>query len=173
MTVSTDVGLWVVPPQRAVWVPGGIRHQLHMSGAVSMRSLYIEPSACSDLPTTSGVVNVPPLLRELILHVIQLPRLYDENGPDGRIMSVILDQIRNLPVAPLHLPLPRDPRLKRIVQALTENPADKRTLDDWAGTVGASNRTLARLFRAEINMSFRSWRQHLRVLQALKRSGRA
>ena len=169
MTVWTDQGLWVVPPQRAVWVPCGVSHQIQMTGTVSMRSLYFDPAVRSDLPPQSCVVNIPPLVRELILHAMQLPWLYDETGPDGRIMAVILDQIRNLPVAPLHLPLPRDPRLKRLVEALAENPADGRTLEQWAGALGVSSRTLARRFRTELNMTYRSWRQHFRIIEAMKR----
>ena len=169
MTVWTDRGLWVVPPHRAVWVPAGIAHQAKMSGAVSMRSLYVDPGARADLPAESCVVTVPPLLRELILHAVTRPRLYDEAGPDGRIMDVILDRIRVLPVVPLHLPLPRDRRLRRIAEALMNDPADKTGLEDWGRRVGASSRTLARLFRSEVTISFRTWRQHARLLAALPR----
>jgi len=169
MTVWTDRGMWVVPPHRAVWVPGGVAHQAKMSGAVSMRSLYIDPAVRADLPAESCVLTVPPLLRELILHAVTRPRLYDEAGPDGRIMAVILDRIRVLPVLPLHLPLPRDRRLLSIAEALMSDPADKTSLEDWGRKAGASSRTLARLFRAEVNMSFRTWRQHARLLEALRR----
>jgi AraC-like DNA-binding protein len=86
-------------------------------------------------------------------------------------MSVILDQIQNLPVTPLDLRIPRDPRLIKIYKALADNPADNRSLEDWGHKVGACSRTLTRLFQAETGMSFRRWRQQFRILEALKRLG--
>ena len=171
MTVTTEKGIWVVPPQRAVWVPALMEHQIFTSGRLSMRSLYIKPDAATGLPIECCVVTVPPLLRELILHAVTLPRLYPLTGSEARIMTVILDQIRSLSVAPLDLPIPKDPRLERIYRAFTVNPADNRTLGDWGNKVGATSRTLSRLFRSETGMNFRQWRQQVRILEALRRLG--
>jgi len=171
MTVTTEKGIWVVPPQRAVWVPALMEHQIFASGRLSMRSLYIKPDAAPGLPIECCVVSVPPLLRELILHAVTLPRLYPLTGPEARIMTVILDQIRSLSVAPLDLSTPKDPRLERIYRAFTVNPADNRTLGDWGNKVGATSRTLTRLFRSETGMNFRQWRQQVRILEALRRLG--
>jgi AraC-like DNA-binding protein len=82
-------------------------------------------------------------------------------------MLLILDEIRELPVAPLHLPEPTDRRLRRITTVLKTAPADNRTLDLWARTAGASSRTLARLFVAETGMTFRQWRRQARLLTGL------
>lgn len=171
MTVTTEKGIWVVPPQRAVWVPALMEHQIFTSGRLSMRSLYIKPDVAPGLPIKCCVVTVPPLLRELILHAVTLPRLYPLTGPEALIMTVILDQIRSLSVAPLDLPIPKDPRLERIYRAFTINPADNRTLGDWGNKVGATSRTLTRLFRSETGMNFRQWRQQVRILEALRRLG--
>ena len=84
------------------------------------------------------------------------------------MMDVILDQIMAQPVAALALPMPADPRLKRIANALIAEPADSRNLDDWAKTVGASKRTLTRLFMAQTGMSFRTWRQQCRLLRSIE-----
>jgi AraC-like DNA-binding protein/quercetin dioxygenase-like cupin family protein len=169
MVVTTERGMWVVPPQRAVWVPALMEHQIRTSGQVSMRSLYITPDAVLGLPQDCCVVAVPPLLRELILYAVTRPRLYELGSPDEHVMLVILDQIQSLPVAPLHLPMPSDPRLLRISKTLMEHPEDARTLAAWARTVGASTRTLTRLFLAETGVSFRHWRQQVRLLEALRR----
>jgi AraC-like DNA-binding protein len=169
MTVTTEKGLWVVPPQRAVWVPTAMEHYIRMTGQVSMRSLYIIPDTISGLPDDCCVVSVSPLLRELILYAVTLPRLYAPASPAERIMTVILDQLRALPVSPLHLPVPSDFRLQAIARALIENPADGRTIAAWGRTVGASDRTLARLFLTETGMSFHHWRQQVRLLEALRR----
>ncbi|MCP5368995.1 MAG: helix-turn-helix transcriptional regulator [Hyphomicrobiales bacterium] len=168
IAVDTDRGLWVVPPQRAVWVPPETPHQVRaVSAKAVMHNLYLEPAAATGLPGQCCVVTVSPLLRELIRAAARLPAHYDEDGPDGRLMAVILDQIRTLPVAPLHLPLVTDPRLRPIADALAADPADGRTLADWSRRVGASARTLARLFVRDTGMTFGQWRQQARLLAAL------
>ena len=171
MTVTTNMGIWVVPPERAVWVPMLTQHEIRTFGRLSMRTLYIKGNAVSDLPKQCCVVTVSRLMRELILHATTLPQLYDLSGPDARIMSVILDQIKSLPVTPLDLRIPQDSRLSRIYEALVDNPADNRSLEDWGHKVGACRRTLTRLFQAETAMNFRQWRQQFRILEALKRLG--
>lgn len=172
MTVTTNMGIWIVPPERAVWVPMLTQHEILTFGRLSMRTLYIKSDAVADLPKQCCVVTVSRLMRELILHATTVPQLYDLSGPDARIMSVILDQIKSLPVTPLDLRIPQDPRLSRIYEALVDNPADNRSLEDWGCKVGACSRTLTRIFRAETKMSFRQWRRQFRILEALKRLGR-
>lgn len=168
MQVTIPDGIWVVPPQRAVWVPSGVDHEVNSTTALSLRNMYFVPEICDGLPTSCCVVTVPPLLRELILHAVKLPPLYDQEGPDGRLMQVILDQIRALPVAPLHLPLSEEPRVRAITNALQSDPSDSRSLDDWGRRVGASSRTLARLFQKETGYTFGQWRQQVRLLGALE-----
>lgn len=168
ITVTTARGAFVVPPQRAVWMPGGVEHRIDARRAVAMRTLYLEPGGAAGLPAAVCVLHVTPLLRELILAAVAQPQAYRSNSPEERLMSVILDQIRVLPVAPLALPMPADPRLRRVAEALLADPADDRALAHWAREAGASARTLARLFRRETAMSFRVWRQQLRLLRALE-----
>ncbi|MEM9681717.1 MAG: helix-turn-helix transcriptional regulator [Pseudomonadota bacterium] len=168
MTVTTDDGAFVVPPQRAVWLPGGVEHRIDARGAVAMRTLYVGPDAAPGLPRDVCVLHVTPLLRELLLAAVDLPQPFGRNSPEHRLMSVILDQIQALPVAPLALPMPKDRRLRRLVRALMADPADGRSLDRWAPEAGASARTLARLFKRETGMTFRAWRQQLRLLRAME-----
>jgi AraC-like DNA-binding protein len=168
MTVTTADGSWVVPPQRAVWVPGGTDHRIAMSGAVSMRTLYFSRDVSARLPARCCVMGVSPLLRELVLRAVDFEPLYDEAGREGRMVDVLLDELAAMQVAPLHLPLPADPRLRGVVDGLQADPADGRGLDAWARTVGASARTLARLFDRETGMSFGAWRQQLRLSKSLE-----
>ena len=167
MTVETEQGMWVVPPQRAVWIPAGIRHSVHSAGALAMRSIYIDPEVVSWLPQTCSVVHITPLLRELIERAAELPQRYALGGREERMMLLILDEIRELPIAPLHLPEPSDARLRRITTALKRDPADHRTLEAWGREVGASSRTLARLFRLETGMSYQQWQRQVRLLAGL------
>jgi AraC-like DNA-binding protein len=169
MTVSTEQSRFIVPPQRALWMPGGMQHSILMSGAVSMRTLYVQEKGARGLPGRCRVLAVSPLLRELIVRATALPVLYDEKGADGRLMQMILDEIANLPTVPLDLPMPSDKRLLRLCAALIDDPADPRTLEEFAQEANASARTLARLFRSETDMSFGAWRQQLRLLEAVRR----
>jgi AraC-like DNA-binding protein len=169
MTVTVagpaEGGSWVVPPQRALWVPAETDHWIRCGTQLSMRTLYVAP-ATRALPVRCCVVNVPPLLRELILAAVEAP------GPPRRrrlLTALILDEIRAATVAPLHLPEPTDPRLVRITGAIREQPGDARTLGAWAREAGASTRTLSRLFLAETGMTFRQWQRQARLLAALVR----
>jgi len=167
--VTAKQGVWVVPQHRGVWIPARVEHQIESAGQFSMRSVYVRDEPAAELPTDCGVVGVTPLLRELIMTAAEAPQLYDVTGRDGRIMDLILSEIRRSPVMPLHLPEPTDSRLKQITTAIRENPADSRTLEEWGRHAGASPRTLARLFPAETGMTFRHWQQQARLLKGLMR----
>jgi len=169
MTVTTADGSWVVPPLRAVWVPGGTDHAIRMAGRVRMRTLYVEPAVRADLPQRCCVIGVSPLLREGILRAVAWPRPYPLGGVEERLVAVLLDEIDPTPVAPLHLPLPADPRLRRVADALLARPDLELGAAGWARLAGASPRTLARLFQRETGMSFGAWRRQLRLLDALER----
>lgn len=169
MTVTTRDGTFVVPPQRAVWVPPRIEHSIRMTGEVAMRTLYVAPALAAKLPARCCVVHVTPLLRELVLRVVDFPKRWDRRGREARIAALVLDEIERASVAPLHLPLPADPRSARVTRALRAEPADARTLAALARSAGASSRTLARLFQRETGMGFRAWRQQLRLQRALER----
>jgi AraC-like DNA-binding protein len=164
MTVSTARGAWVVPPQRAVWMPAKTDHQIRCGTPVSMRTLYLAPAAAVPLPAACCVVHVSPLLRELILASVEAP------GPPRRrtqLAALILSELAEAAVAPLHLPEPVDPRVRRITETLRAEPGDPRTLANWSREVGASTRSLSRLFLAETGMTFRQWQRQARLLAAL------
>ncbi|HCP24099.1 MAG: AraC family transcriptional regulator [SAR202 cluster bacterium] len=167
--VTADTGSWVVPQHRGVWIPAKTEHQIESSGPVSMRSVYVREDSVDGLPQECGVVAVSPLLRELILGAVDSPKLYEPASRTGRIMDLILDEVRRLPVEPLHLPEPWDPRARQITTALREHPENSTTLEDWGPVVGASPRTLARLFLAETGMTFRHWQRQARLLEGLMR----
>jgi AraC-like DNA-binding protein len=169
MSVVTSAGAFVVPPQRAVWLPGGVEHEVHYGVPVSLRTLYIEPRVHAQLPTQCRVLEVSDLLRSLILAAVKLPTDYDVEGRGGKIMSLLLDEIAAMPTVPLQAPMPRDVRLARVCRAMFKDPMHERRLEDIARAVGISRRTVTRLFRRETGMSFAAWRQHVRLLEALSR----
>ena len=165
---EAGAGVWVVPPQRAVWIPARTPHEVTMVGPVEMRSLYILEDL-EGLPEDCQVIAVSALLRELIAALAGARLDYAPDGPEARLVAVILDQLRAPVVATLHLPIPGAPRLRPIVEAVLADPADPRGLKDWARVAGASARTLARLFEAEAGMGFRAWRRQVRLHAALAR----
>ena len=167
MRVTTMGGAFVVPPQRALWMPAGMEHSLRMQGAVAMRTLYIEPRAARAMPRDCAVIEVSALLRALILSAMDEPVLYDRQGRGGLIMRLILNELSEAPRLPLSVPMPRDKRLARLCGSLLRHPQSDAALDHWAEHVGASARTLARLFRRETGMSFGEWRRQARLVEAL------
>lgn len=169
MSVVTDQGRWVVPPQRAVWVPPCVPHSIRMAGPVEMRTLYLDPTLLADPPRTCCVIQVSPLLRELVLRAMRIAGPYADSSREARLVRVLVDELETARVAPLHLPMPRDPRLARVARALLDDPADGRTLAAWTRAAGASGRTLQRRFRTETGLSFGQWRQQVRLLRALER----
>ncbi|HEX5052872.1 MAG TPA: helix-turn-helix transcriptional regulator [Planctomycetota bacterium] len=168
MRVTSAAGTWIVPPQRAVWVPESIEHDVTMVTAVRMATVYVVGSALPRAPTTSCVVEVSPLLRELILEALQLPRPYPLGGAEERLIAVLLDAMQFRDVLPLHLPMPSEPHTLAIATGLQRDPADSRTLAAWAKATGWSSRTLARAFRDETGLTFGAWRAQLRLLRALE-----
>lgn len=165
MRLVTAEGAWVIPPTRAVWIPPQVEHEIFMSGAVRMRTLYLSPQAEPAGLEDCCVLAVTALLRELILRAMDSP-----DGEAGELVErLLLLEIASLRHLPLALPFPADRRLRGICLALLQRPEHPHTLEDWGLEVGASARTLARLFRQELGMSFQEWRQQLRLTEALPR----
>jgi AraC-like DNA-binding protein len=166
-TVETDGGAWVVPPHRAVWIRAGVDFRVRMSGVVAMRLLYIRPGVRgARLPAEAcSVVNVTPLLRELIVRAVTIGALDARIAEQKRMIGVIFDELRVLNAMPLQLPLPRDPRAARFAAMAGEN----LTLDEMLRACGASRRTLERIFREETAMSLGQWLRRQGLLHALRR----
>lgn len=170
MEVLAGNAVWLVPPQRALWMPPDVIHEMRCRGHVSLRTVYVRPDAIpASFPHNPAIVRISPLLRELILRAVEMPNLYDESSKDGKIVELILSEFfwehENL----LTMQQPNDKRLRRIYKHLLKEPDDARTLDDWATELGVSSRTLARLFQNETGTSFTLWRQQIRLLSALPR----
>jgi len=172
MTVTTEGtptrqgGAWIVPPSQALWIPPRLTHAIRMTGKVAMRTLYLRGDAAGFMPDAPEVLAVSPLLRELILRMIER---WPERDRDGHMTALILTELRAAPRLKLRLPMPRDERLLRLCRALLDEPGDPRSLPQLARLAGASTRNLARLFQAELGMGFTAWRQQARLMEALRR----
>ena len=166
---EADQGVWIVPPRCAVWVPGKVPHSVIIAGDVEAYCLFVKPDAAPALPRHCCTISISPLLERLLLHVTDMPVLYDVDGADGRIATVLLDQLSLAPVEKPKFPMPVDPKLRKIAASLMADPSDRATVDDWGRRMAVSSRTLTRTLQRETGMSFGRWRQQLHILIALQR----
>ena len=168
MTVRTSQGTWVVPAQRAVWIPARTPHSIVMSGRVSMRTLYLRARMVRRLPRTCCVVNVSTLLQELFLHACKYPKMSRRSTIHSHLIDLLIDQLNTVQAIPLQLPNPSDARAVRVAEILQRGPAGARSLDATCKQVGASKRTIERLFQEETRLSLGKWRQQLRLMRSLQ-----
>lgn len=168
----TAHGSWLLPPHRAGWIPPGELHQASISGVISGWSVLIAPDACRGLPDKPCVIGISELMRALVRRAVSWTRQDQLTPAQRRVMNVILDEMRQAPHEALHLPLPSDRRLLRIVSSIMQEPANNRTLEQWAEWAGLSPRTMSRLFRLEVGCSFAQWRQQALLTHALERLAR-
>jgi AraC-like DNA-binding protein len=168
MWVHAALGDWVVPPNRAVWVPAGIEHSIDMVGPVLIQTIYLATGISDELPARCCAVNVSPLLRELVRHTIAIGILDRKVPAQARLLAFLIDQLTVLPMIPLQLPSPADERACRAAAWLREHPEEPGLIKQVAKRVGSSPRTLERLFQRETGMTFGKWRQQLRLLHALR-----
>ncbi|CAO3353746.1 AraC family transcriptional regulator [Azospirillum melinis] len=170
--VRTVHGSWLLPPHRAGWLPPGERHRVAVSGALSGWTVLIAPEAARALPDRPCVVGVGELMRALVRRAAGWELREQLTPEQSRLTAVLFDEIRRAPQEALHLPMPTDRRLLRIVNALLEDPGDRRTLEEWAKMAGLSPRTARRLFLGETGFTFAQWRQQAQLTQALERLAR-
>ncbi|WP_106401090.1 AraC family transcriptional regulator [Actinocorallia populi] len=166
LAITTGAGSWVAPGTNAIWVPAGTVHAHRAHGDLDLHLVGL-PAADGTLgPDALTVLGASPLLRELIIAYTR-----DPDGGGGaeraRMRAVLLDQLRASPRQGLHLPAPASPLLRALCGILQEDPADGRTLVELGRQVGASGRTLSRLFRTDLGMTFPRWRTQLRLQHAL------
>ena len=167
MRVNVADRLWIVPPERAIWAPPLTRHEIWAQGTFSMRTLYLAPRLTGLLTEECHAIEVSPLLRELILHIVRLAMLDGTEASHRRLIGVLIDQLNATEILPLSLKMPRDKRARLIAERLQKNPSDDTELPELAKIAGASVRTLQRLYRTETGLRFVEWRQRLRLLHAI------
>ncbi|KUL46034.1 AraC family transcriptional regulator [Streptomyces sp. NRRL F-4489] len=167
MRVETEESTWTVPTARAVLIPPGTRHQVTMLG-VSTRSLYIEPDAVPWFPERCRVVGVSELLRALILAAVDMEPRYREHSRDAAVAHLLLHELESLAPLPLDVPLPAEPRLRRLCEAFLRGPDVHDPPARWCAALNVSERTLNRMFHRGTGMGFARWRQRACVLHSLQ-----
>jgi AraC-like DNA-binding protein len=158
---------YIVPPSRAVWISPRALHSIHVLEAAQFRTLYLDASAAPAGWEGCRVLMVSPLFRELVSAL-------DEPGlarPREQLLTaLLLDELRGAASQELGVPLPPaagDKRLRALCEAVLRAPAERGTLSEWAAAVGASERTMARLFRDQLGTGYQQWRQQAVLAHAL------
>jgi len=176
MQVTTPKGLWLVPPDRAVWVPAGLPHAIDMLADTMMRTLYFDldwlaREADRGRLTDEFVVHVSALLREAVLALFDGD---DDRERAGLLVRLLMREMRHAGDSSSFIPLPQEPRCRRAALLVLAAPADADDVDTLARKVGTSARTLSRRFAAETRLSFKAWCQRARIAAAIERltSGR-
>jgi AraC-like DNA-binding protein/mannose-6-phosphate isomerase-like protein (cupin superfamily) len=172
MTVSTHRSSWMIPTGRAIFIPAGCAHAIRMWGTVEMRTLYFSPALTGLANAECRVVEVAPLLRELILRTVDRVGLDGRAAPDARLIGLLEDEIKTAMLeaaaSPLVLPMPAGERAQALARAILENPLIADGVDELAKQHGIARRTLERRFREETGMSFGMWRQKARLLDSIR-----
>ena len=166
MTIQTLESIWTIPSNYSLWIPANVEHSVKMDTGVEMRTLYFTPGTVAGSPSECQVRAVSPLLRELIIYAMTIPPLYDENGPDGRLMQVIVDEICGQQVMPFSLKLPEDRRLAQLCRYLLSSLDESESIRQIGDKVGLSERSIIRLFPRETGMTLHHWRQQARLMRA-------
>lgn len=169
LRLETEEGVWVAPLGRAVWIPGETNHKARYAMRSSVRVAFIDQTVFPGGPSSCAVLVLTGLLQELVLRAIDLGWHWPTGGRAERAMRVLVDELTGLEAQRLFLPYPRDPRLHHIVEAMSADPANDGSLEDWARFGAISPRTLARLFQKDTGLSFGRWREQLRLTRAIER----
>ena len=164
--VTSKDGEWLVPPARAVWLPPGADHRLKMRGATTLRSLYLAPEVSAPLNSDCHGLEVIPLLRELVLHIVRVAPLDDEHGTSASLIQLLVHLLAEARGLPFRLNLPTDLRARRVCDLVRQDIAAELSLQTLAARSGASARTLQRVFISETGLHFSEWRRTARLLHA-------
>jgi AraC-like DNA-binding protein len=167
MQVISDRTAWLAPPTRAIWLPAEVSHEIVMKGEVATRFLYLAPELAEPLPTDARVLEVLPLLRELILHILKLRMLHPEKPDEDRLARLLIDLLVAARPIDLALPLPADRRALAFANLVQAATGDAVSLGELAHRSGASLRTLQRIFPRETGLTLEAWRQKGRLIAAI------
>lgn len=171
MQVTTPKGRWLVPPDRAVWVPAGLQHAIDLLADIEMRTLYFDLAWLKREKRYQGltrefVVRVSPLLNQAIL------ALFDARNTEERtelLVRLVMLELNQAEDSATFVPLPHEPRCRRAAMIVLDDPTALHDIDTLAREVGTSARTLSRLFSTETQLSFKSWCQRARIAAAIQR----
>ena len=168
VVVSVENGSWILPPQRALWIPGDRSYESFARGSGLLHALSLRGDA-PDAPQNVHLLSLSPFFRALLVEVTRQGGLKMQTERDALLNALILNEFSADVRPEKHITIPRDSRLLNICQAILADPSDNRTIDEWARVVGMSRRALTRNFRLQTGLSLVVWRQQARLEEATER----
>jgi AraC-like DNA-binding protein/mannose-6-phosphate isomerase-like protein (cupin superfamily) len=168
MEVWSGDSSWLIPPHFAIWIPAGTPHRIRMRGAVSMRTLYLRRSISLRLPRRCMVLQVSPLLRELVVEAVRIGELRRRNALHQALRGLIVSELERATPISSFVTLPKDRRALAVAEAVMANRDGAASLPVLCRAAGASVRTVERVFRRETGLSFESWRKQFRLMKAIE-----
>jgi AraC-like DNA-binding protein len=168
LTVETQEGCWVVPPRRAIWVPAGRCHRLQMHGRVCLQTIYLKVDLQSYGLPDCAVVNISPLVHELILHVCERGIVNGDCVENRSLIQFLTSQLQKLSALPLVVTMPRDARAQRVARRILEAHGAIYSLQDLCQTCGTSLRTMQRIFRDEVGLPLARWQHQVKMMRAVQ-----
>jgi AraC-like DNA-binding protein len=168
MQVASGQSVWLIPPHFAIWIPARTPHNIRMPGAVSMRTLYLRPGLAPRLPGVCTVLQVAPLLRELVVEAVRIGQLRWRNPLHCSLRDLIIAQVQSAAPLPSFVTLPRDHRALLVAQTVMSNLRGCGSFQALCRHASASPRTIERIFQRELGLSFESWRRQFRLMKAIE-----
>ena len=166
MEVSSGQRMWLIPPQFAIWIPAGTMHSIRMPGAVSMRTLYFRKGSVRKMPPECSVLHVSPLLRELIVEAVRIGELKTRNRVHAALRNLTISAVESASTMPTSILLPEDSRGLDVARAILADPGARML--PLCRAAGVSARTLERLFRSQVGVSFEAWRRQVRLIRGIE-----
>ena len=168
MELYINHNYWLIPPLKGIWIPPYCEHQMRAKTNLHLKTLYIDLNKSNfQLPTEILEISISPLLKELLIRASNIPYHYSKNSFEEKLLNFTIDEILNCKNNLPHLPIGKDPRIQSLCKYLIKNPKDKQSLTAWGLNLGASPRTIMRLFQQQTGLSYTLWRENLKVLHAI------
>lgn len=168
MEIFSGSKIWLIPPRFALWIPAETYHRIHMPSAVSMRTLYFRPKLVRMPPLASAVLHVTPLLRELIVEAVRIGKLRARHRHERALRDLLVLHLESASSVPTFVTLPTDERALALAQEVLSAPEQARPLAALCRDVGASVRTVQRIFRRDVGIDFETWRRQARLTKAVE-----
>ncbi|WP_052282577.1 helix-turn-helix domain-containing protein [Kluyvera genomosp. 1] len=168
MRIDVAGKCWVIPAHYGIWIPHNTDHAVWALDDVHLENIDIEPDFLPSPIDECKVVAISDFVREFIHYATtNTAERFDVKGKEGKLVSVLLDVILQLPEVELMLPWPQNAALMKICRTIQESPGLEHAMEDWASHLGMSARTFSRHFKKETGMPFSAWKQKMRILESV------
>ena len=167
MSVVTDTDSYIVPPEQGVWLLPKIEHEVTAITNVALTSFYFEMDLVDRLPKKCCVLSINNFLKTLILEASFIANDSNRSKADELLLRLILEKLSLAPNVIFQLPFPKDSRLLTMLSIIQAEPSNRYSLKQWGKLIGASNRTLSRLFKDDTGLNYSEWRQRLNIQIAI------